>query len=175
MPTMETPTQTAAAAALTDAARVLLDAAHAYDVAITDASSASDQPLGTDHALVALAGAVADRAHRAGDLRLEARPYTTGGDVVHVPTGRRLPSEVGSLSVQVVGDSSASGPSLLQPLDPDALALGAAGLRDRAEDCALESAGEVRHGAFAELVAVSALARLDLPLVLTDAASGTAL
>ena len=153
--------------ALDAAARALLDAARAYDVAVTDDDGAEAHPLDVDHALIALAGAVAlDR----GDLRLAVGPYETGGARTHVPSGRRIEADHTSLTVLVVGDSDERGPNLRLPVDPDDLAGGVDALRDRALDCDLSAAGELRHGPFAELVAVVALGRLDLPLVLGEGA-----
>ncbi|WP_420454444.1 hypothetical protein [Rubrivirga sp.] len=159
----EPPHMVEAGHALDAAARALLDAAKAYDAAVTDDDGARAFPLDVDHALVALAGAVAtDR----GDLALVAGRYRTGGRPVHVPTGRQIEADPDALAVHVVGDADARGPNLRLPVDPDALALGPVGLRDRPLDCDLCAAGELRHGPFAELVAVVALGRLDLPLAL---------
>ena len=151
--------------ALARAAAAFLAAARDYDRAHSDPPEDADRmPHAVEWALLALASAVALDAgpaspDRPAGLRLTLRPH---GDKPPrprtVPTGRPSDAKPADVGAYVAGPWF-----MRSAVEVDRTCLGP-GLRSEAVAADFHTASAVAAGDFADLVAVAALSRFDLPL-----------
>ena len=162
----------AAGEQLQAAAAALVRAGRLFDAACTDDADNLRAPLGVEWALTAFARAVAEDLHARAGMALSVEPH--GDDLVampSVPYGLPVAAAAHDLGVYVVGDPRPRGPAVRTPVKGHhretnrKVGQTLPELRHFAEGVDFEAAVDLYHGPFGDLVALSALGNLDLPLV----------
>ena len=160
-----------AEAMIKEAAEALVRAGRVFDAVHTDDGSNRTSSFAATWALVHFSRAIAEDLHAREGMMLSVEPHSD--ELLGMPTipfGTTVAAQPEELGLYVVGDVRRNGPGVRALVRGHGerhgreMSATVPELQSDAKHCGFEVADDLYHGVFGNLVALSALGHLDLPL-----------